>query len=103
MDDALAALVKHVPNVASVVTDPTGRNANHHKDVIITVEIEGASEEHIRGWFNETPKVIDGYGFPNGTLLYFSEDESTPSAAHECECGGGPVGKCYTDCNEVVR
>ena len=30
----------------------------------------------VQEWFNDFPDIIEGYGFPAGTLLIFSRDES---------------------------
>lgn len=70
--DALRELCKRVPIARLLLQDGVG--VLRSNAVRLTVEIEERSEIIIYNWLGETPKIIEDYGFPNGTLLHFSED-----------------------------
>lgn len=44
-----------------------------HDTMTLTVDVNSEGETLIHTWFGERPKIIEGYGFPAGTLLHFSE------------------------------
>lgn len=37
--------------------------------------VEPHHEPKVRAWYHEDADLIDGYGYPTGTLLHFSIDE----------------------------
>jgi hypothetical protein len=34
--------------------------------------------DFVREWYHEDADIIDGYGYPDGTLLHFSHNEEQP-------------------------
>jgi hypothetical protein len=39
---------------------------------------EGRLIDFVREWYHEDADIIDGYGYPDGTLLHFSHNEEQP-------------------------
>ena len=79
VDDALTQLVERIPEAHVLLSPQDVERVTN--DVILYVETDGFNECFIRQWFNEVPPIIEGYGFPAGTLLHFNKVASKPSAA----------------------
>lgn len=75
----LAAADRGIPAV--FVAENTGRGP-----ASTLVVVSGAYEEAVEQWFREPAPCADGYGYPDGTLLFYGAGPDVPTV---------PCGLCH--------